>query len=528
MRASFITVLAILFIAAPAFVACERDKDDDGDDLEERIRSPQDDLEGVVVFGGDLEITIDELDEAVHRLRLLAPGVEHGQIPDGEPDWMKNPMAQINVVRNLLRFRVVRQAAADRELELSVADETAFLAEHEQLGRYLPLLQNGDGADALRQELEAVDLSLDDVRHLVHDMVLEEKLKEALAQEFSRDKLWGFYQQVYDEADLIVASTANTPKSHEIDRAIEQYDAEIRTEYRKNRAHYARPRQVEGTLVKPQSEEVAVDEIAQRLEDGQDVQKVAEAFDALVESGISLTPKVDHEAHQADEGEVGVAIDSPRGPHVWIIDEAEDSRIRELDRPLRREIGSQILREQEGITPANREQAQKARDILADIDADGALSTEQIEPLVKRLQQEGYDAVHTDFFSVHGSGVLPQIGLAEELFDAVGELELDDPVTEPILDRNNVYVARLVARNQPDRDAFDEEYEDFRKEFLEANRHRLVDDFVQNYQLEQEVNFHLAAVSERYGVMDHEKEGMERPAPPEEPIPAEELMEIEE
>ncbi len=525
MRASFIAIFATLLIASSVFfIACDR-SDDDGDDLQDRIRSPHDDIEDLVVFGGDIEITVDDVDKAVHRLRLLAPGVAQGQIPEGDPDWMQNPMTQINVVRQLLRYRIIRKATAERGIEITAADETSFLANHDPLKRYLPVLQNGDEAETLRQELAAVDLDIDDVRHLVHDMVLEKKLQEQLAQEFSDERLWAMYEQVYDEADIIVVSIANTPRSYEIDRAVEQYDSEIRTYYRENRHRYTRPRRVEATLLHATEDLSVLQEAAQRLADGEAPQKVAEELDLRLESDVGLNPKSDPEAYEADTDGVGLTKEGPRGPHVWMIDDVEEAHTRQLDRSLRREIGSQVLRKEEGITPANREQAQKAREILSDIDASGPLDEEELQALLKKLEEEDFDALHTDFFSVHGSGVIPQIGLSENLFEAIGQLDFDDPVTDPVLDRNDVRVARLVGRNYPDREAFEQDYDQFRDEFIEANRHRMVDDFVRNYQLEREVSFHLAALGDRYGTPEVTKPT--GPLDSQEPVPAEEILEMD-
>lgn len=521
MRASTIAVAASLVLAAPVVAGCDRGEDDE-DDLEDRIRSPEDELDDVVVFGGELEITIDDVDEAVERLRLLAPGVEDGQIPDDDPDWMKMPQSQINLVRNVVRFEVIRKAADDRELEVSSQDKVEFLADHEQLHRYRPLAENGDGADALRRELHAVGLDEDDVFHLVEDMVLEQKLQTALADEFSDDQLWAVYRQTYDEADVVVVSVPNTPESYEIDRAVDQYDEQIRAYYREHRDRYTTPRRVEATLLESDGGgRAGLEEAAERLGD-EAPHEVADDLGLSVRSDVEISPQVDPDVYDAEAGDTGVVTEYARGPYAWHVDEVEEPQTRKLDRPLRREIGSRILRQQEGITPANRQRAQTAREILKEPDAGEPLDEDQISALMDRLEQEGFDVTHSDYFSVHGSGVVPGVGLAESLFEAIGGLDLDDPVTEPHLDRNDVRVARLVDRNHPDRDTFEDEADDFRRDFVDHNKQRFVDQYIQEYKLEQEVNFHFAVVSEHYGTIDRHKA---RHPGGNEPVGADELAE---
>ncbi len=498
MRASLTAIAAILLVVSALFIGCDRQEASEPSDEKAAEQKGED----VVIYGGGLKLTLEEVNQQVERMRLLAPGVAQGELPDGDPDWMKAPHVQIDLIRNLARFHIVRRAAEERGLEITAAEETSFLAEHEPLKRYLPLLQNGEDADALGDELDAVGLSIDDVRHLIHDMILTEKLTQALAEEFSDEELWAIYQQAHDEADIIAVRLHNTPASHEIDRALDQYDAEIRAFYREHRNRYRIPPQVITTILKADSddENPPLEEAAEQLGEGdRDPADIASDFGLTLEAELSVTRHENPAAHQSEVGAIGVLWESRRGPYAWRVEQKTEAQPRSLDRPLRREIASRVLREQEGITPSNRQRAQRAREILAEPDADQPLSESMQADLIERLEEAGFEVIHTGLFSLQGSEVIPEIGLAENVVEALQKRDLDDPVTDPILDRNAVYVARIVERNHPDREQFDEERDAFREQFLERNRHRLVDNYVRKYQRDEGVEFNTRPLVEHYG-----------------------------
>ena len=501
MRASLVTFFILLFALTNLVAGCDRDDDDTS--LDDRIRTSEDAGDALVVYGGEIEITVDDVARTVDRLRLLAVDVDEGGIPDESPEWMKAPQAQISVVQNMAHFQVVRREAGERDITITPADEVEFIAEHEPLKRYLPLLQGEDDDGILQDELDAVGLDVDDVRHLVHDMLLTKKLREILADEFSEDKLWAIYQQSRDEADLVLARIRNTPASAEIDRAVDQYDEEIRAHYRENRSRFRTRPRVKTTILKASSSQdiEVLEEASQRLADG-DPEQVSEEMDLELESDVDVSPNENPEAHRAEVGDTGVVAEGPRGPYAWLVDEKIEASTRSLDRPLRRQIASQILREEEGITPSNRLRAQEAAEILSQVDSGRPLEDDEVEALVTALEDADFDAFHTDVFSLHARGVIPEVGLAREVTAAVRDLDLDDPVTEPILDRNNVYVARLVERGHASRDEFEAELDEFREQFLERNKDRFVEQFVREYQNEQGVNFDLEPVAEHFGVID--------------------------
>lgn len=514
-RHTLVILAAAVVCLSAATTGCDRD--DDSPETTEEVTEEADEAEsqqqlpdGAVAYGGDVEVTIDDVVDAVERLRLVAPGAEDGELPSHEPEWMKQPQAQLNVLRNLVHFAVVRAAADERDIEVSDDEIQELVEDHSQLRRYLPLFDDTDGAEELREQLAEFGLDADDVRHLAVDMALDERLKDHLAEEFPDDKLWGIYQQSRDTADVVAVKLHNTPNSAEIDRAVSQYDAEIRSHFRENRDRYVSPPRADVAIVRQQRgaepDTDRLEEAAERLDAGEDLDRIADDLELTAEHDVTVSRHEAPSAHDdADIGDTGVVLDTRRGPYAWRLMEYHPPERRSLDRPLKREIASRILREQEGITPANRQRAQQARDILADADTGEPLDGEAIEKLVAELEDQGFEAIHTDEFSLHHAGVVPELGLAEELIEALKERDLDDPVTEPILERNTVFVARLVDRGYPDREQFEENRDEFRTEFLERNRDRLVEDFVRQYQGEHDLQMSVGPIAEHFGVIEQKR-----------------------
>lgn len=412
-------------LALTPLMGCDSEGDESTEDRQER-QVEEREIDHLVVFGQNLEITIDDVMEAVDRTRLLAPEAPE-DIPSGEPQWMEQPQAQIGLVRNLVRAHIVRQAAAARDISLTPHDELETIREHPQLSSYLPLFEdsNGDEAQAIEAKLDEVDLSVDDVRSLVHDAALEERLTDALTDDVDEEMLWPIYRAARDEIDLLVIDMRSTPSSQEIEQALSTYDREIRAYYRDHR----------------------------------------DQFD------------------------------------------------RELDRPLRREIASQLLREIEGITPSNQQRAEEAQQLLEDLAEDEPIDDAAIKEAIQHLSDHGFDAHRTQPFSLRGAQVVPGVGLAEEFFAQIQELSFEEPVTEPVLDRNRILLARIVDRGQADRDQFDDEYEEFRVEFVEANRSRLLNEYIRKEQLERDINFHFAALTEVFGHAQKPEQVPEEPVP---------------
>lgn len=460
----------------------------------------------LIAQGGVVRLSLDDVLRAAERLRLISPRMDDGRLVDEDLSWLKAVPAQTTLVQNLIHFQILRHLAAEEGLSITDTEETTFIAENEILSPFSPLFQDDPQADQIKEALDAVGLTIDDVRHLAHDMILEQKFIDLLARDFSDDELWTIYQANRDMADLIVVEMSNTPTSEEVDRAVQEKDAQIRAYYRDNRARYFVPAGTFATLLQarrdadPTKTKQILEQAKRRMEKGEDPQEIAEELNLLFRQDIRIIPAADRAAADAEIGQIGISLSGPRGPHLWRIDERRDGVQRKLNRPLMREIAAQLVRQGE-LTSSNKERAQKIRNIFDSLQSNAPLTDEQIQKLVKEL--ETVDARikvhHTGLFGLSESGFIPQLGLSEELSKAVKDLSLDSPITDPLLDRERILIARLADRQPPTREGFEEARDEFRAEFLEQNSHRLAERAVQTYGQSVGVQMNLAPLGEHLG-----------------------------
>lgn len=514
MRATLATIFAMLIVSSPLVAGCDRgDDEDDESPSQVTDEEPGDPVEdGVVAAGDDFRVTIEDVEQAVERMRLVTPG----EVPTDEPEWIKQPQAQATMVRNLVHFQVVRQAADERGLEPNDDEIRQVVADHPQLQRYIPLIdgEDSDDADQLRRQIGEVGLNVSDILQLAEDIAYNEAMIAHLADEFPDDKLWNFYQIAEDTADLIIATVRNTPASHEIDRAVNQYDRQIRAHFRDNRDRYQTPSKATITKLVPHGNPDldVLQQAADRLDGDEDPAEIADDLNLELNTGVDVSRFRNPQAHQSDIGDTGVLTDPRLEPYAWKLDEFIEPERRSLDRPLRREIASKVLREQEGITPVNEQTARQARELLADPGAGEPLDDDTVDTLIASLEEQDFDVTRTGEFSVRIGGPIPELGLAENLSEAILKLDLDDPVTDLVLDRNQINVARLIDRSEPDRDQFEAERDEFRAEFIEQNESRLVSDFVEEYKEDHGIEVYPRAVAEHFGIVQP-KPGAQEPMP---------------
>lgn len=489
-------------------------QDEESARLEEQPEQEEEQLEmdldekgrPLVAQGGVVRLTVDDVLQGAERLRLISPRMEDGRLIDEDLSWLKAVPAQATLVQNLIHFQILRHLADERGLTITDQDETTFIAENEALRPFLPLFQDGPEAEELTQTLGAVGLTIDDVRHLAHDMILEEKFVDQLAQNFPDSELWSIYQANQDLADLIIVQMSNTPTSEEVDLAVQEKDAEIRAFYRDNRARFFIPGGTFATILQarrdmdPATAENTLKEAQKRLEAGQEPQKVADDLELILREDTRLVAAADRAANQAEIGQLGITLTGPRGPHLWRVESRRDDVQRKLDRPLLREIGAELLR-QEKITPSNQARAQEIQKIFANMKSTEPLSESQVQALVKEISalDQRLQVHHTGLFGLRSDGFIPQLGISEELTAAVRDLTFESPVTTPLLDRERILIARLVDRQPPTREKFEAHRDEFRADFLAQNRHLLADRAIQLYGQEQGVKMNLAPLGEHLG-----------------------------
>lgn len=470
------------------------------------------DLGNYLAYGDGIRLTIEDLDTFIHRTRLISPRDESGRIPRGEPTWMAMPQAQLSMVRSLVEARVLQELAKENNLEVTDQEAIDALADVDTLAGYSPLFADPDDLDedtrATREHLEAelseLDLDREDILFVSRQVVLQTKVQDALAESFSEEMLRAIYREAHNEIDLVIAAITNSPSSAEIDAAVQRLDSAIRARYRDQRERYFTLGQTMSTVLRIPEEAQDVDAPAlmeaayARARGGEDLVAIAQDLQLVAIDNVQMNAIQNREAYNSQPGDVGIVRQAPGGPFVWKLKERLPGERRPLDRPLRREIASELLREA-GIVPSRRVQAQEAQALLSSFDADEALTKEQIDTLVAELEAAGFRAHHTDLFSLRTNGPIPGIGLAEEFSAKLEDLTWESSVTEPTLSRDQILVARMVHRKHPRDEDFDAERDDFREDFLLNNLDRILAQHLMKWQQEHDVRVNMSLVHQHYG-----------------------------
>ncbi|TXD35880.1 peptidyl-prolyl cis-trans isomerase [Lujinxingia vulgaris] len=461
-----------------------------------------------VIRGEGVSLTLGEVEKAVDRLRIFAPRGEDGSFAAPDERWFRTPQAQSSLVNNLLHFKVMRLAAEEWELSITPEDRIKLVREQEQLAPFLPLFEESDESATLRKHLNEAGLSEDDVRHLVDDMVYAEKVHQQLVERFDDEALWAIYEAANDTATLVVVRGTNTPTSREIDEAVVAMADEIEAYYRDNPQRYMRPETARLTVLRPKGGDKpeAVREAARRLEAGEDAEAIAAGLGLELRPEAFLIKPENPAIFEEDAKDIGFEMSGPRGQYAYKVLERIPPQPLELTRPLKREIASHLLRSR-GVVDSARRRLEPALGIMEKFPVGEALSDAQIETMVTELENAGFEAVRSEPFSLQGRGLVPGIGLVEDVVQATASLTLNNPtVNAPVQSRDDVYVFRMVDRSRAERDAFEAEREAFRETFMARNAQRFNQEFVQKTRDERNITVNLEPVRQRYPLMSKEEQ----------------------
>lgn len=461
-----------------------------------------------VIRGEGVTLTLGEVEKAVDRLRIFAPRNEDGSFAEPDERWFRTPQAQSSLVNNLLHFEVMRLAAEEWELSITPEDRIKLVREQEQLTPFLPLFEESEQSAALRQHLNEAGLSEDDVRHLVDDMVYAEKVHQQLVERFDDEALWAIYEAANDTATLVVVRGTNTPTSREIDEAVVAMADEIEAYYRDNPQRYMRPETARLTVLRPQGGDKpeAVREAARRLEAGEDAEAIAAGLGLELRPEAFLIKPENPAIFEDDASDIGFEMSGPRGQYAYKVLERMAPEPLELTRPLKREIASHLMRTR-GVVDSARRRLEPALGIMESFPTGEALSDARIESMITELENAGFEAVRSEPFSLQGQGIVPGVGLAEEVVEATAALSLNDPTVDaPVKSRDDVYVFRMVDRSRADRADFEAEREAFREQFMARNARRFTQELVHKTRDERNITLNLEPVRQRYPLMSKDEQ----------------------
>ncbi|MGM0556993.1 MAG: hypothetical protein ACQEVA_11490 [Myxococcota bacterium] len=462
----------------------------------------------VLAEGGDIEVTMADFERAMSRSLLLAPKKD-GEIQTEVPaERLAVPNMQISVVRRLLASKVVEQAAEQRGIEATTEEKVAALESHRKLTEYADLI--AERPEKPPPELAKRGLTVDEIDAIAHDIVVREKLQEALLAEISEQDLWEAYQARQNTVKLALSWVRNTPRSATIDafvREQEQSDSsEITQYYQEQQERYRRPTMLEAVILAPEpgtsADKETLEEAAKRLADEVDYEKIADELGLELDEDARLVRQENKEAFGSDVGETGYEMSGPRGAYAWRVTGFEESRETELTSGLQRQIAAEILRSR-AVVPTAAAKLTKMRRAMkgAETNADGQLTDAALEALGETADQLGLEFTVTKDFVLSPRGFIPGVGLAREVSEAAEDLTMDQPLADrPILSREKAYIVRLQDKHTPTRAEFEDVKDDFRERYIAEQRRRIIDRFVAEWEDEHDVQLDVGPVQVKYGV----------------------------
>jgi hypothetical protein len=467
---------------------------------------PAPEAQTVLASGGEVEVTLADYEAFLQRSRLFAPK----GAAEVSAQRRANPRLQSNAVRSLLEAKVLDREFERRQMEISDEELREFVASDRRLRRYSGILGDGEGADAGGGVELPEGLGREDLVAVARRVLKRRRLQEAFVADIEEEEIWQAYRARRDRARIAYVEAPNSPTPEEIDRFIEESGqgdgSPIAAYFREHRARYRHPRMAEIVELRPGSDdgEVAdkLERAARMMEEGTDPKAVAEKL-GLEHAGKGFVVRRENpEAFGGEVGSTGFQTDGPGGAYAWRVVGERESKIPELDRPLRREVASDLL--QQSVVESVRERLDPIIAAMSSVEVgeDGVVAESDLKPVRRAAKAEELSVETTDFFGRANGGSVPGLGLAESLVDAVLGRTMEQPVVdEPVLTRGRAVAAMLLERQTPTRDKFEDEKETFAEKYRRRQRSTAIQRFMSTWQEEHDVQKNLKPLRVKYGVL---------------------------
>ncbi len=458
----------------------------------------------LVARGRGITLTIEELTRDASRGILFAPDAV---LAAGERTIPMDRLAQVPVQLGLLRAAILRalaeQEAKTRGIVITDAQIDAQIAEDPRLARFtLDGVQLADGTK-LPVTLAQLGMSLDDLRALARETLLQRAVEDALLAEVSEQTLWTLYQADQDRVSALIVAVDNVPTSEELDAFLRTHGERVEAKFNADPMRYAQPSMTRLTMLRhPDNDLTKLQQAVEALAGEEKPEQLAQRLGLSVEPEQQLLRDEDRPAQQADPGKAGLTRDGARGTYAWLKLGTTPVQPATLDRPLRREIAAALLRE-EAPTPAASRKVQAALLTMRDMERgpEGAPSPESIERVTSALRQiEGLRVTIVPPFPREAQGFIPTIGLAQEVSEAAFKLSPEQPVwPEPVLSRQVVYGLALLSRERPDRAEFEAKRDALRASYAQTQRTTILEDALLNRPGAEPIEVDSSALRARFG-----------------------------
>lgn len=524
--------------ASPSMLAVQQDvaqpdAASDGASLDALLISSKDDP--------SLNRTLGDFQHHARQLMLFAPNevLAKGEraIPDAR---LRRPMVQSSMLKAMLEEVMIERAARARGIEATFPEIEERIARDPLLARFAVAIPPkpgmlpdtkpgvGDMASTSSSSVKLADLGLavSDLHEVARHQILREKLEAALANEVDRDQVERSYLQAHDRVRMLWVKISNTPRTDEIDAFLQSEAnlASIQDYYASHTRDFRSPAIVVADLLVLPAEtrlrdHERVELLKKAREDlagGLSFEEVATRHELTPRPGQSIVLKEDGRLHAAAIGEAGVSLQAPRGDYVWLVREKLPSKQLELDRSLRREIASIIMRQKAEVPSANAA-AMAARDMLSKL-SQSRLTIQKDEDavaLAEKLEEELTRGIEgkvrlkvliSDWIERHPDGFLIGIGTSPELMRTIFELDAKgDALATPVTIDQHLWTGVLIGKEKPDMEAFSKDYETFRGQYLDAMKGRMLEVMFPRWQDELGLVLDRAPLTSHYGRVEKKR-----------------------
>ncbi|MCA9541928.1 MAG: hypothetical protein KC620_23690, partial [Myxococcales bacterium] len=293
------------------------------------------------------------------------------------------------------------------------------------------------------------------IRRVALDVIEGHRLVEALLDEAPEAAIRQAWLDAGTRARVDVVRVPRVPTATEIDDAIASRSAELAEAYARNQRLFNRPARVLArrllVAVPAGADEAAWAAARTRIETLRGQAVGGADFEALIASQpggggrgggqVTLTRERAPALFDLAVGAYGPIERLRQGWAFHRVDGHAAAVERTLDDPrVQRELAASLLREKDQL-PAARATAERVRALLAQAPEGDALKALVAKAHLQRAQ--------TDWFGRAGPPMVPEVGLAPALFDAVFALTEKAPVSSVFVVRQDYVVARLLALEAP-------------------------------------------------------------------------------
>ncbi|MCB9550184.1 MAG: peptidyl-prolyl cis-trans isomerase [Myxococcales bacterium] len=424
---------------------------------------------GTLGRAGDVMIGEAELLVAVEEARAL----QHWR--DGKPPPMEalaSPMLRRRLVIQALETRVVRAEVARRQLVVPVrAVEDALRNAAE--GRPFDAARSAEEApldpDALHAALVArYGAVAGRLRAVAEDLLGARLLAESLLDAEDDKALQARWLAEGTQIVADVILVPRVPTNREIEAAVKLRSGELATWFDGHRALFHRPlrRRVVRVGV-PVGERPRLEALLARAQAGEDVEALAREVDPKAQPLPPVTADRLPSAFAVAVGTLTPIVEDAGGLAFYRVVAELPGMERSLSEvSVQREVAAALLREQDALPTAR-----------ATVEAVAALLAREPEgaALAERVRADRLRRKTTRRFSQAGPALVPEVGVAPELFNALFGLRAVGAVSPIFTVRQDYVVARLVERTAPDPATWPAERAAFVARWRAAERSRVVD-----------------------------------------------------